>query len=80
VDEFLETIRALNPPETIAVELMIAGDTSPLKMKGCGLLVINPPWQFDAEAASAVEFLASTLAQAPGSAANVAWVAREKTR
>ena len=80
VDEFFETVEALNPPATLALELMIAGEHSTLTMKGCGLLVINPPWQFEAEAEPVIEFLARALAQAPGSAARVEWIVREKTR
>jgi 23S rRNA (adenine2030-N6)-methyltransferase len=78
VDEFFATIRVLGPPPTLTAELTIAGESSPIKMKGCGLLVINPPWQFDREAARIIEFLAGACAQAPGSEARVDWIVPEK--
>jgi 23S rRNA (adenine2030-N6)-methyltransferase len=77
VDEFFAAVRALNPPPTLAAELTIAGEQAPLKMRGCGLLVINPPWQFDREAAPVLDFLAGVLAQAPGGGGRVDWVVRE---
>jgi 23S rRNA (adenine2030-N6)-methyltransferase len=47
-------------------------------MKGCGLAVINPPWQFDQRAMPLLDFLAPVLAQAPGGGARTLWVVREK--
>jgi 23S rRNA (adenine2030-N6)-methyltransferase len=78
VDEFFAAVRALEPPPTIACELAIAGESSELKMKGCGLLVINPPWQFDAEARPILDFLAGALAQAPGGGGRADWLVRER--
>src|SRR5437870_13570699 len=66
LDDFFGEFRALAPPPTLACELTIAGEDATFKMKGCGLLVINPPWQFEAEARPLLAFLAPTLAQAPG--------------
>lgn len=77
VDEFLVAVRELNPPPTLVCELQIAGEQAPMKMKGCGLLVINPPWQFDAEVRPGLEFLADVLRQAPGASARVDWLVRE---
>jgi 23S rRNA (adenine2030-N6)-methyltransferase len=78
IDDFFTEIVALNPPPTLAAELTIAGEDSPIKMKGCGLVVINPPWQFEREAEVALEFLAKALAQAPGGGARIEWVVPEK--
>lgn len=74
VDEFLAAVLALDPPPALAVELAIAGDTSALKMKGCGLLVLNPPWQFEREATEVVTYLGGLLAQEPGGGGRVEWV------
>ena len=77
VDDFFAAVRALRPPATLAAELTIAGPVAPMKMKGCGLLVINPPWQFDREAEALLAFLAPVLAQAPGGGGRVDWLVRE---
>ena len=78
VDEFLYVIRELEPPPTLACELAIAGEHSAIKMRGCGLVVINPPWQFDQAAQPILAFLADALAQAPGGGARVDWLVAEK--
>ena len=78
VDAFFASVRELNPPPTLACELMIAGGDSALKMKGCGLLVVNPPWRWEAEARAVVDFLATALAQEPGGGGWVDWIVPEK--
>ena len=47
VDDFFDGLLALPLPPTLFAELNIAGDASLVRMKGCGLLVINPPWKID---------------------------------
>jgi 23S rRNA (adenine2030-N6)-methyltransferase len=76
-DEFLAVVRDLRPPPTLACELTIAGPGAVLKMKGCGLLVINPPWQFEVVARTVLDPLVTLLAQAPGGVARVDWIVRE---
>lgn len=77
-DEFLLAVRNLAPPPTLAVELDIAGAGAAMKLKGCGLLVINPPWQFEREADAVVRALAALLAQAPGGGGRVDWIVPER--
>jgi 23S rRNA (adenine2030-N6)-methyltransferase len=74
VDEFLAAVRLLASPPTLAVELTIAGEEAGPKLRGCGLLVINPPWQFDLAARESVEFLAGALAQGDGGGSRVEWI------
>jgi 23S rRNA (adenine2030-N6)-methyltransferase len=78
VDEFVAAILDLAPPPTFIAELAIAGDDSLRKLKGCGLVVINPPWQFDRDARAILDYLAPVLAQERGAAARVAWLVPEK--
>jgi len=78
VDDFLAAVRNLAPPPTLAVELEVAGAAAAIKLKGCGLLVINPPWQFEVEAGAIVRALAALLAQAPGGGGRVDWIVPER--
>ncbi len=77
VDDFFAELLALKLPPTLALELAIAGDGSGLKMRGCGLVVVNPPWQFDREAGKFFPTLAELLAQAPGADTTVQWLVPE---
>ena len=77
VDEFFGALRALRPPPTLAAELAITGEGAALKLKGCGLVVINPPWQLEREIGPVLAFLAGALAQAPGGGGRVDWLVPE---
>jgi 23S rRNA (adenine2030-N6)-methyltransferase len=78
VDAFFAEVFALKPPPTLIAELEIAGEQAGIKMRGCGLLVINPPWGFDRAVAPLLTFLGEALAQAPGARAKVSWLVPEK--
>jgi 23S rRNA (adenine2030-N6)-methyltransferase len=76
-DAFLTALRELRPPPTLTAELAVAGDSAPLKMRGCGLALINPPWQFDRDCRPTLDWLAGALAQAPGGGARLEWIVPE---
>lgn len=78
VDEFFSAIVALSPPATLAAEVAIAGEYSAKRLKGCGLLVINPPWQFAEEATGMLQYLAPVLSQEPGGGSQVTWLVPER--
>lgn len=59
----------------LAAELLVRADDSPLRMNGSGLLVVNPPWQFDATLRQVVDALARALGEGPGAGARVQWLA-----
>ena len=76
-NEFLDKLAMLNPPPTLAAELAIAGEATALKMRGCGLAIINPPWQIDQTLKPMLAALAQRLAQAPGAESRLEWIVRE---
>jgi 23S rRNA (adenine2030-N6)-methyltransferase len=77
VDDFFAELLALELPPTLALELAIAGEGSGLKMRGCGLVVVNPPWQFDREVEMFLPALAELLAQSPGADTTMHWLVPE---
>jgi 23S rRNA (adenine2030-N6)-methyltransferase len=58
---------------TLVVELLVRPDDSPLRMNGSGLLLLNPPWQFERLLAPVLETLRATLGEA-GASARVEWL------
>jgi 23S rRNA (adenine2030-N6)-methyltransferase len=76
-DEFQYAIRALAVPALFA-ELTIAGDGSQLRMKGCGLLVLNPPWQIETEIRGVLPALVEKLRVDAGAGGIVRWLVPEK--
>jgi len=78
VDAFFAELRALQPPATLLLELAVAGEQSALKMRGCGLVIFNPPWQFERVAEPMLRELAELLAQQPGAGGRAEWLVPEK--
>ena len=77
VDAFFAELRTLPLPPTLALELAIAAGSGALKMKGCGLVVLNPPWTFERTAEPMLHTLAGILAQEPGGGARATWLVPE---
>ena len=77
VEAFFGELLALKLPPTLELELTVAGEQSAVKMRGCGLVVINPPWQFDGEARRMLDWLADALAQETGGRAKCRWLVPE---
>lgn len=78
-DRFLAEIAA-SPfvPPTLVAELQIAADSAQVRMKGCGLLVLNPPWQIEKEFRAVLPALRTLLRQDAGAEARVTWVVPER--
>jgi len=76
-DEFFHALAGRPLPPTLVAELAVAGEAAGMKMRGCGVVVLNPPWQFDLEAGEILAALAPLLAQAPGGGGEVRWLVPE---
>jgi len=75
--EFFTALRTLPLPPTLAVELRVHAPDTVARMGGCGMVILNPPWQFDVEIRPVLDVLADLLAVEPGAAARVEWLVRE---
>ena len=76
-EDFHRTLPELGVP-TLFAELNIAGESSPLRMKGCGLLILNPPWQIDREIRAVLPVLTKRLSVEAGGSAVCDWLVPEK--
>lgn len=75
---FQQDLLALGLPPTLVAELQIAGDAAEVRMKGCGLLVINPPWQIEQEIRAALPILMDLLKLDAGATTRIRWLVPEK--
>ncbi|HWS77630.1 MAG TPA: 23S rRNA (adenine(2030)-N(6))-methyltransferase RlmJ, partial [Thermomonas sp.] len=57
----------------LLLELLVRPDDSPLRMNGSGMLLLNPPWQFDAAMRPVLDGLCAALGE-PGASARVEWL------
>jgi 23S rRNA (adenine2030-N6)-methyltransferase len=76
-EEFQRSLQALAVP-ALCAELSIAGDGAQLRMKGCGLLVLNPPWQIEGEIKAVLPVLTQKLRVDDGARATCEWLVPEK--
>jgi 23S rRNA (adenine2030-N6)-methyltransferase len=73
---FLRKAAALPAKSAWLAELLIRPDDSPLRLNGSGILVLNPPWKFDAMVATALPALATALADG-GASSRAEWLRAE---
>ncbi|MCA0394035.1 MAG: 23S rRNA (adenine(2030)-N(6))-methyltransferase RlmJ [Proteobacteria bacterium] len=73
---FLRRAAHLPAESVLCAELLVRPDDSPLRMNGSGLLVCNPPWQFDTQLATLLPALQAVLAE-DGGAHRLEWLRRE---
>ncbi len=64
VTAFHLAIQATGLTDVIAAELWLREPTDPDRLNGCGLIIRNPPYGFDAEAAPILGALRDTLGEA----------------
>lgn len=76
-DDFHHALLELATPALFA-ELTIAGESSLLRMKGCGLLILNPPWQVDREIRALLPVLRERLRVDAGAGTACDWLVPEK--
>ena len=72
---FQRKAAALDAKSVLLLELLVRPDDSPLRMNGSGMLLLNPPWQFDAAMRPALEAMRAALGEA-GASCSVEWLKR----
>lgn len=76
-DEFRRALPDLGVPALFA-EMTVAGEQSALRMRGCGLLILNPPWQIEQEIRALLPVLAERLRVESGAGFACDWLVPEK--
>lgn len=66
---------AAKTTKVLIAELLLHPDNTALRLNGCGLAIINPPWQLDAWLAELLPALQKVLAQGPHAAHRVEFLA-----
>ena len=73
---FFRKAAALPAKSILLAELQIRADDSPLRLNGSGLMILNPPWQFDQQIAPALPLLKKALGEA-GAMTRLEWLKQE---
>jgi 23S rRNA (adenine2030-N6)-methyltransferase len=77
VEAFRELMSKGDIRRVLCLELQIDNLQSEGALKGCGLIIINPPFALEAEAKQLLPVLTSVLSQGKGAAWRVNWLAGE---
>lgn len=76
-DGFHRAVSEFKVP-ALAVELAVADDSAAVRMKGCGLLILNPPWKLAEELAPLLPLLADAMRVEEGAGARTLWIVPER--
>ncbi|MBS0195053.1 MAG: 23S rRNA (adenine(2030)-N(6))-methyltransferase RlmJ [Proteobacteria bacterium] len=76
LQRFLRQAALLPAQEILLAELLVRPDDSPLRLNGSGMLLLNPPWQLDAELAPALPDLLQAMGE-DGASQRLDWLRRE---
>jgi 23S rRNA (adenine2030-N6)-methyltransferase len=61
-------------PKVLRVELLLHPDNSALRLNGCGMIIVNPPWKFDQQLAELLPSLRQHLTQGRFGEHRVEWL------
>jgi len=77
VRDFHDALRAAGIRDVVAAELWLREPTDPRRLNGSGLLVVNPPYGFEASAGPLLSALLAMLETGPGAGLAVTRIAPE---
>lgn len=77
VEQFRDDIVRMQPPPAWMANVTVRGEGMAPGMRGCGMMVVNPPWRLDEELRPVVIWLAEQLAQASGAQGSLTWLVPE---
>ncbi len=60
--------------DVLVAELLLHPDNSPLRLNGCGLAIVNPPWRFDAALHAWLPALCTCLSAEDEATSRVQWL------
>jgi 23S rRNA (adenine2030-N6)-methyltransferase len=61
VEDFYAQLQSHSLPEALQIEWLFFPTLQPDRLNGCGMLILNPPWQLEAHVAQSMEIIAQAL-------------------
>jgi 23S rRNA (adenine2030-N6)-methyltransferase len=77
IDSFKRTLAGLGLPKVLTAELLLQNPADVAVLNGCGLVIVNPPYQLDARLDVLLAYLARILGRSAGSGHRVAWLGED---
>jgi 23S rRNA (adenine2030-N6)-methyltransferase len=74
---FIASVRTARLAPTLNITFPVHVEELPGRLNGCGILILNPPWQIEGEIGTALGCLHPQLAREPGARAGIEWIVPE---
>jgi 23S rRNA (adenine2030-N6)-methyltransferase len=74
---FLRWFAANGMHKTLVAELLVHAGDSPLRLNGCGMVIVNAPWKFDDQLRDLLPLLLKELASEPTGSTRIDWLVRD---
>lgn len=76
-EPFWRWLHGCGAKQVLAAELAVRAENSSLRLNGCGVVLLNPPWKLDQALAAALPVLAQLLGEDGQGAWRLQWLKRE---
>jgi 23S rRNA (adenine2030-N6)-methyltransferase len=77
LNPFLRWAAGSEHRHVLRVELMVWPDNAPLRLNGCGMMVLNAPFDLDRALKPALQVMVERMARDPRAAGTIDWLARD---
>jgi len=74
IQPFYRWLKACTAKNVLIAELLVRTDNSSLRLNGCGMAILNPPWQFDRQLEEILPVLAQLLGDNGQAQQKVEWL------
>jgi 23S rRNA (adenine2030-N6)-methyltransferase len=78
VQQFYANIKAMGIPKILCVEFLKDKIENAVKLAGCGLLIINPPWKIDQILSTSLKALLTYLSGTKRGKVHIFWISKEQ--
>jgi len=77
MEGFMRSVKGTGIGKILRLELRVREPAEDAPRPGCGMLIVNPPWKFDAEARPLLDWIWRALAQDGAGGVKVDWLVPE---
>jgi 23S rRNA (adenine2030-N6)-methyltransferase len=77
-DDLAKRLRRLGIAKILRAELTVSAVSDPIRLNGCGLILVNPPWTLESELSTLLPMLAGLLGRDGKGGFSLDWLVGEK--
>lgn len=74
INKFHEKVAKLNVKNSLVIELLVSEEVDAASLHGCGMVILNSPWQIDETIKADLPFLRQLFAASPKAYEHIFWI------